>query len=60
MKKEKITSNTTETQSITRDYCEQLYANKNRQSRRNGQILRKVRFLKTVSGRKKYEQTNYQ
>ena len=46
-----ITTDNTEIQRIIRDYYQQLYANKNGQRGRNGQILRKVQFSKTEPGR---------
>ena len=58
--KGEVTTDTTEIQSILRDYCKQLYVNKNAQFGRNGQILRKVEPSKTEPGRnRKYEQTNH-
>ena len=53
-----VTTDTAEIQRIIRDYYKQLYANKNGQPRRNGQILGKVLFSKTELGRiRKYKQT---
>ena len=48
IRKKKVTTNTTEIQSIIRDYHEQLYTHKmNKEPRRNRQILRKVQSTKT-------------
>ena len=42
-----------------RSYYKQLYANKNGQHRREGQILRKVQAFKTeLRSHRKYAQTN--
>ena len=48
--KMEISQQKTEIQRIIRDYYQQLYANKNGQLGRNGQILRKVQLSKTESG----------
>ena len=43
-----------------RDYCQQLYDNKNGQVGRNGRILRKVQPSKTESGRNRnFEQNKH-
>ena len=52
-------TDSTEIPRILRDYQEQLYAKKNGQPGRNGQILRKVQSPQTEPGRnRKYEQIN--
>ena len=58
--KGEVTTDTTEIQRTIRDCCKQLYTKKNRQPRKNGQILRKIQPSKTEPGRNgKYEQTNH-
>ena len=58
--KGEVTTDNAEIKRIIRNYYQQLYANKNGQPGRNGQILRKVQSSKTAPGRKRnYEQPNY-
>ena len=58
--KGEVTTDNAEIQRIMRDYYKQLYAKKNGQPGRNGQILRKVQPSETEPGRnRKYKQTNH-
>ena len=49
--KGEVTIDNAEILRIIRDYYKQLYANKNGQPGRNGQILKKVQSSKTEPGR---------
>ena len=57
--KGEVTTDNAEIQRILRDYYEQLYGNKMDTLEKNGQILRKVQFSKTETGRNRnYDQPN--
>ena len=58
--KGEVTTDTAEIKRILRDYYKQLYAKKNGQRGRNGQILRNAQPAKTEPGRnRQYEHTNH-
>ena len=61
MKKETLTTDNAEIQSIIRDYYEQLYGNKIDNLEEMDRLNRKVQSSKTEPGRNRnYEQPNYQ